>query len=62
MTLHPHSIPDVPEVTAQVARAAFRKGNPYMRMRDELGTFFTDEQFSDLFPDSSLRRRGGWRW
>jgi hypothetical protein len=31
-------------------------------MRDELGTFFTDEQFSDLFPDSSLRRRGGWRW
>jgi transposase len=40
---------DIPELTAEVARAAFPKGNPYMTMRDELGTIFTDEQFSDLF-------------
>ncbi len=40
MTLHPRHIPDVPETTAQVAKAAFRKGNRYMQMRDELGTLF----------------------
>ena len=50
MTLHPRYIPDVPETTAQVAKAAFRKGNRYMQMRDELGTLFSDEQFTDLFP------------
>ncbi|HRI93910.1 MAG TPA: IS1182 family transposase [Accumulibacter sp.] len=61
MTLHPHSIPDVPEVTAQVARAAFRKGNPYMQMRDELGTLFTDEQFSDLFPNVGQLAETPWR-
>jgi hypothetical protein len=27
----------MPEQTIQVARAAFPKGNPYMRMRDALG-------------------------
>lgn len=40
---------DIPELTVEVARAAFPKGNPYMTMRDELGTVFTDEQFGDLF-------------
>jgi hypothetical protein len=28
-------------MTVKVARAAFRKGNVYMQMRDLLGTFFT---------------------
>jgi len=45
MTLHPRYIPDVPEQTA------FRKGNSSMQMRDELGTLFSDEQFTDLFPN-----------
>lgn len=30
MTLHPRYISDVPEETAKVAKAAFRKGNRYM--------------------------------
>ncbi len=30
MTLHPRYIPDVPETTAQVAKAAFCKGNRYV--------------------------------
>jgi hypothetical protein len=38
MTLHAQYIPDVPEETARVARSAFRKGNRYMQMRDEVGT------------------------
>jgi len=36
-------------MTARVARAAFPKGCLCLRMRDELGPVFTDEQFVDLF-------------
>lgn len=39
MSLKPEAIPEIPEMTVQVARAALRKGNPYMQMRDTLGTF-----------------------
>jgi transposase len=39
MSLRPESIPAVPEETARVARAAFPKGNLYLKMRDEFGTF-----------------------
>jgi hypothetical protein len=34
MSLSPTPINDVPELTAQVARAAFPNGNWYMQMRD----------------------------
>jgi transposase len=61
MTLHPRYIPDVPETTAQVAKAAFRKGNRYMQMRDELGTLFSDEQFTDLFPNVGQLAEAPWR-
>jgi hypothetical protein len=37
MSLKPSPIQPVPEETARVARAAFRKGNPLLRLRDELG-------------------------
>ncbi len=50
MSLKPHPIMPVPETTADVARAAFPKGNPYLKFRDELGTVFTDEDFADLYP------------
>jgi transposase len=61
MTLHPRYIPDVPEETVQVAKAAFRKGNRYMQMRDELGTLFTDEQFEDLFPNVGQVAASPWQ-
>lgn len=61
MTLHPQSIPDVPEATVQVAQAAFRKGNRYMQMRDELGSLFNDEQFVDLFPNVGQLAEAPWR-
>src|SRR3954466_1362768 len=50
MLLQPPVIQPVPEETVRVARAAFRKGNPLLKLRDELGTIFSDEGFADLFP------------
>ena len=42
MSLHPPPCDVIPEQTIQVARAAFPKGNPYMRMRDALGPIYTN--------------------
>ena len=41
---------DIPESTIQVAQAACPKGNPYLTLRDKLGTIFEDEDFTELFP------------
>jgi hypothetical protein len=49
VSLRPRLVPDIPEETAHFAKAAYRKGNPYLKMRDELGIFFSDEQFIDLY-------------
>lgn len=40
----------IPVETARVARAAFPKGNSYVRMRDALGPIYTNPDFADLFP------------
>ncbi|MFI6051452.1 IS1182 family transposase [Streptomyces violascens] len=57
MSLRPVSAPTVPEATARIARAAFRKGCLAMRVRDELGPLFEDAQFAEAFPT-----RGGPAW
>ena len=49
MSLHPLPCDVIPEQTIQVARAAFPKGNPYMRMRDALGPIYTNPAFAALF-------------
>ena len=49
MSLQPEPTQPVPEETARVARAAFPKGNRYLRLRDSLGPLYTDAQFADLF-------------
>jgi len=36
MSLKPELILEVPELTEEVARAAFPKGNPYLTLRDNL--------------------------
>jgi transposase len=36
MSLKPTPIDPVPEGTTRVARAAFRRGNPLLKLRDEL--------------------------
>ena len=61
MCLHPELIPPVPEVTARVAKAAFPKGNRYMRLRDELGVFYNDEEFAELYPDRGQSALAPWR-
>jgi len=40
----------LPEDTARVARAAFPKGNTYLRVYDALGPIYANPQFADLFP------------
>lgn len=49
MSLKLQAIGPIPEQTIKAAKAAFPKGNTYMKMRDEMGVFFSDEQFADLF-------------
>ena len=49
MSLHPQSIPPVPDETVRVARAAFPKGNIYLKIRDTLGSIYEDSDFADLF-------------
>ena len=61
MSLQTRPIPPIPDLTAQVARSAFRKGNVYMQMRDALGTFFTDDQFADLYPADGQPGYAPWR-
>lgn len=43
--------------TVRVARAAFPKGSLAIRVRDELGVLFTDEQFAGLF---AVRGKPAW--
>src|SRR5512142_400942 len=61
MSLKPHPIPPVPEETARVARAAYPKGNVYLRIRDELGTIYEDEAFAHLFPRCGQPAEAPWR-
>src|SRR5579883_77426 len=61
MSLHPQAVPPVPQSTARAARAAFRRGNVYMRMRDEFGALYTDESFAPLFPTRGQSAEAPWR-
>ena len=61
MSLKPSPIQPVPEETARVARAVFRKGNPLLKLRDELGAIFQDEDFADLFPKLGQPGLSPWR-
>lgn len=49
MSLQMESNFDVPELTAQVAHAAFPKGNIYLQLREELGTIYEDSLFVELY-------------
>jgi transposase len=61
MSLRPHVVAPVPEETARVARAAFPKGNPYLTLRDALGTIFQDNDFSDLYAHEGQPGLSAWR-
>lgn len=49
MSLKVGTISQVPEDTARVAEAVFRKVNRYVLLRDTFGNFFSEEDFQDLF-------------
>ena len=51
MVLHRQSIKSIPSLTKEIARKAFPKGNLYMTLRDELGIFYDDEYFAELYSD-----------
>jgi transposase len=61
MTLQPQHEFSIPEETARVARAAYPKGNLYMKMRDALGTIYHDESFAQLFPQNGRPVEAPWR-
>src|SRR4051812_5978720 len=62
MSLRPQpSLPPVPDDTARVARAAFRRGNPYLLLRDRLGAVFADAHFADLHPALGQPAYAPWR-
>jgi transposase len=61
MSLRCEPVGPVPEETARVARAAFPKGNLYMRLRDELGTIYQNEAFAPLFPLRGRPAEAPWR-
>jgi transposase len=50
MSLHPQAHFSVPEATQRVARAAFPQGTLCLRIADEFGPLYRDDQFADLFP------------
>jgi transposase len=61
MSLKLSPIPSVPPETARVARAAFPKGNLYLKLRDQFGTLVQDEDFVPLFAKDGFPALPPWR-
>ncbi len=59
--LRPQPLPPIPDDTACVVRAAFRKGHPYLQFADEVGALFTDATFAALFPTHGQPALAPWR-
>ena len=61
MSLKSEPIGPIPEETMRIAKAAFPKGTRFMKMRDELGTLYHDEMFTDLFSETGQPALAPWR-
>lgn len=61
MSMHPQAIGPIPKETVRVARAAFPRGNPYMIMRDQLGTLYDDQDFAVLFSKRGRPAEAPWQ-
>lgn len=59
--LRPEPLRPVPEDTARIAHAVFRKGNLSLKLRDELGVPYADEDFAALFPALAQPALPPWR-
>lgn len=61
MSLQREPIGPIPLATVRIAQAAFPKGTLCMRLRDTLGTIYTDEVFVDLFSSTGRPAEAPWR-
>lgn len=61
MSLQPQKIEAVPAETVRIAKAAFPKGNLCLKLRDELGPIYEDEQFSELYSKEGQPALAPWR-
>src|SRR5436190_11433261 len=61
MSLHHEPVGPMPTLTAQIARAAFPRGKPYLRVIDKVGPIFTDAQFADLYAKEGQPAVAAWR-
>lgn len=61
MSLQLRAIPEVPESTRHIAERIFVKGNPYLFLRDHLGTIFMNEDFKELYPKVGQPALAPWR-
>lgn len=59
--LKPTTDYEIPAETNQIAHASFPKGNTIMKIRDEMGTIFKDEDFAELYPDLGQPAISPWR-
>jgi hypothetical protein len=61
MSLPPASLLNVPDHTAEIAHAAFPKGNRYMQMRETLGTVYTTAACADRYSALGQPAAAPWR-
>lgn len=61
MSLQPENFAPVPEQTTYFAKAAFPRGNFCLKLRDELGTIYQDQQFKTLFSKEGQPTLAPWR-
>ena len=61
MSLPVTTLPEVPAETARVAHKAFRKGHPWIQLRDELPDLYQNDAFADLYPATGQPAYPPWR-
>lgn len=61
MSLHPESVPPLPEKTARMARQRDQKTHRSRLLREEWGIMDTDEPFASVYPPSGQSAASPWR-
>jgi hypothetical protein len=61
MSLQPQEVSPVPDETRRIARAAFPKGNLYIRMRDALGAISHGQLCAPVFSTRGQPAAAPWR-
>ena len=61
MSLKSQPVYTVPADTERVAKATFKKGNPYLTLHDELGPIFEDSDFAQQFSKTGQPGIPPWR-